>query len=119
MAKAYGVDWNETALADLLDGMDGPVWQLVNELSIEAAAIARTLVPIRRGGDVWSSRSTAAAIGYTLSTITAHMGYNNEGHIYGGVNAAAIPTIFLEYPRVSRRRQPFLTDSLWALERAL
>lgn len=112
------VHFDEGAIFDLLNNFDGPVWQLVNDLSEEAAALARTLVAVRHE-PTWSSRSNAQAIGATLASITAHMGYNNEGHVYGGINAIEIPSIFLEYPREDRRPQPFLTTAVWSLEATL
>ena len=42
------------------------------------------------------------------------MGYD-RGHIYGGANAAADPTLFLEDPRADRQKYPFLTTGLWAV----
>lgn len=109
------VFFDEGAIFDLLNGTDGPVWQLVNDLSEQAANIARTLVPIRKT-PTWSERSNAKAIGYTLASIRAVMGYDQEGYIYGGINAAELPTIWLEYPRIDRTRQPFLTTAVWSLE---
>jgi hypothetical protein len=116
MAGAYGVYFNDAAIDELLNGDDGPVWQLVNELSEQAARTARALVPIRPIGSTWSARSTAQPRGFTLASIRAKMGYNDHGRIWGGVNAAELPTIWLEYPRVDRRRQPFLTEAVWSLE---
>lgn len=110
------VYFNEATIDDMLNSPDGPVWQLVNELSEKAASIARQLVPIRKDRSVWSARSNAQAIGYTLASIHAVMGYNHAGRIYGGINAAEIPTIWLEYPRQDRRKQPFLTTAVWSLE---
>jgi hypothetical protein len=112
------VNFDEGAIYDLLNGYDGPVWQLVNDLSEEAADLARTLVPIRHT-PTWSARSNAQAIGATLASIHAQLGYDHEGHIYGGVNAIEIPSIFLEYPRVDRKPQPFLTTAVWSLEATL
>ena len=94
------VNFDDGAIFDLLNGSDGPVWQLVNELSEEAAIVARTLVRVRTT-PTWSERSDAAAVGATLASITAHMGYNNEGHIFGGINAIEIPDNF---PGISARR---------------
>lgn len=109
------VHFDEGAIFDLLNGSDGPVWQLINELSEEAAAIARTLVPVRHTPN-WSANSNSAPIAATLASISAHMGYNEHGRVYGGVNAIEIPSIFLEYPREDRRPQPFLTTAVWSLE---
>ena len=110
------VYWNDAMIDDLLNSPDGPVWQLVNELSEQAATVARELVPIRKPGSTWSRKSNAQAIGATLASIHAVMGYNDEGRIYGGINAIEIPSIFLEYPRQDRRKQPFLTTAVWSLE---
>jgi hypothetical protein len=112
------VHFDEGAIFDLLNGSDGPVWQLVNELSEEAAVVARGIVRVRTT-PTWSSRSNAQAVGATLASISAHMGYDSQGHVYGGVNAIENPTIFLEYPRVDRMRYPFLTTAVWSLEGTL
>src|ERR1700749_3104286 len=95
------VNFDDGAIFELLSGYGGPVWQLVNDLSEEAADLARTLVPIRHTPN-WAARSNAAPIAATLESIHAHLGYDQEGHIYGGINAIEIPSIFLEYPRVDR-----------------
>lgn len=112
------VNFDEGAIFELLSGYGGPVWQLVNDLSEEAADVARTLVPIRHSPS-WSDRSNAQAPGATLASIHAHLGYDQEGHIFGGINAIEIPSIFLEYPRVERLPQPFLTTAVWSLEATL
>lgn len=112
------VNFDEGAIFELLSGYGGPVWQLVNDLSEEAADVARTLVPIRHTPS-WSDRSNAQAPGATLASIHAHLGYDQEGHIFGGINAIEIPSIFLEYPRVERTPQPFLTTAVWSLEATL
>jgi hypothetical protein len=110
------VYWDDIAIEEMLNSPDGPVWQLVNELSQQAAEVARELVPIRSATSTWSRKSNAQAIGATLASIHEVMGYNAHGRIYGGINAIEIPSIFLEYPRTDRRKQPFLTTAVWSLE---
>jgi hypothetical protein len=105
-------DWDEAAIEDLLQSVDGPVGQMVQELSGQIAVVARNTVHIRTG----PGGSTANPPGFTRGTITAHLGYGSNG-IFGGANAAADPAIFLEYPadQMEHGPYPFLTTGLWSI----
>ena len=117
LAAYRAVHVDDDAVHELLNDPDGPVGQLLIELSERAAATARRLVPVRREASKPWIRTTAHYPGYTLRTIHPHVAYDNAGLIYGGVNAAASPSIFLEYPAVQmHRRYPFLTTAMDSLE---
>lgn len=106
-----GLHLDERALEELLNTPEGPVGQMLRDLSEELARRARVRVPIRKGRG-----GNSRPPGFTLASIRPYEGYD-RGHIYGGANAAADPTIFLEYPAEQiRQKEPFLTDALWSLE---
>jgi hypothetical protein len=105
------IDWDDGAIEELLNSVDGPVGQMVQELSEQVATVARNTVHIRTG----PGGSTANPPGFTRASITAHLGYGSSG-IFGGANAAADPAIFLEYPADQMKESyPFLTTGLWSI----
>lgn len=108
--------WDEAALADLLNSPDGPVGELIAELSARAAVVARATVPVRRSRA--GRNSTARPPGFTKAGITVHGPVTgSRGGLYGGVNAPADPSIFLETPADQmNRKYPFLTAGLDSLE---
>lgn len=109
------VHWNAAALEELLNSPTGPVGQMLIELSEQVAATARSTVRVRHT-PTWTAESDARPPGYTLASIRPHLGYNSRGHIYGGANAAADPTIFLEQPAEQlHHRYPFMTTALWSV----
>jgi len=120
MAVPLNVNLDDAEIFDMLNSADGPVGQLVTELSAQAAAVATGAVHVRPGtprSTVWSSRSTALPPGYTKARIRPHMGWGKAtGNIYGGVNAPAAPSIFLEDPAEQMYdTYPFLTTAFWSL----
>jgi hypothetical protein len=112
---AGDVTLDEAACYALLSGPDGPVAELMGELSTQAAAVAVARVRVRRTSS-WSARSDASAPGLTKASIRPKVGWDALGLVYGGVTAAEDPTVFLEEPRVDRQRYPFLTTGLDSLE---
>jgi hypothetical protein len=120
----FEVHLDDVAIYDMLNGAGGPVWNLLEELSERAAAVARERVPVR--GRPRSRRgrflpyanvlSTAYPPGYTLRSIRTNVHWYN-GLVYGGIAAAEEPTIFLEYPAEQMsRRYPFLSTAFDSLE---
>ena len=113
------VIWDDAAIQDLLNSPDGPVGQLIAELSERAATVARNTVRVRttRAG----RHSTARPPGFTRAGIRVHGPViGSGGGLYGGVNAPADPTIFLEQPAEQMHRAyPFLTTGLESLEGSL
>jgi hypothetical protein len=108
------IRWDPAAFEELLDSPEGPVGQLLIELSDQVAAAARDAVRVRET-PTWSRRSNAREPGFTRATIRSHLGRGAYG-LYGGVNAAADPSIFLEQPASQmHRRYPFLTTGLWSI----
>ena len=117
----FEIHLNDAAIYDMLNGADGPVAKLLDEISERAAAVARATVPVRRP-HVGSSRrarhglSTSFPPGYTLVSIHANVHWY-QGLIYGGVAAVEEPTIFLEYPAEQmHRKYPFLSTAFDSLE---
>jgi hypothetical protein len=114
------INWNDSAFDELLNSVDGPVGQMVLELSVQAADVARKVVRVRnpatRQGRA-GRHSTARAPGFTRADIRVHGPVRGSlGGVYGGVNAAADPTIFLEQPASQMSRPyPFLTTGLESL----
>lgn len=112
--------WSDAAEAELLNSVDGPVGRLIMELSYRAAAVARSAAPVRAVPGTRRTRagrnSTARAAGFLKADIRTHLARGSLGGLYGGVNAAADPAIFLEYPASQMdRKYPFLTTALDAI----
>ena len=121
MAAFDSIDLDDAEIFDMLNSADGPVGQMVIELSAQAAAVATAVVHVRPGtprSTVWSSRSTALPRGYTKARIRPHLGWGKAtGHIYGGVNAPYPISTWLETPAEQMYQEyPFLTTGLWSLE---
>jgi hypothetical protein len=119
------VIWDDAAFEELLDSVDGPVGQLIAELSERAATVARAVVPVRdplirdrrrRAGRT----SNARPPGFTKAGIRVHGPIRGATGMYGGVNAPADPTVFLEDPASQMTRSyPFLTAGLDSLQGSL
>lgn len=111
---------DERAYEDLFRSPDGPVGQLIAELDERAAMTARGIVHVYPGtarSTIWNPATSTALLpaGYTKGTIRVHGPVRgSRGGLYGGVNAAAAPTIFLEHPaeQMRARGYPFLTTAL-------
>lgn len=112
---ADDVQLDEAAIEDLLNGMDGPVYALMELLSGEIVTVARVKVPVRRADEIWKTTSDASVPGFTLASIRSNVNYAPSGKLFGGAAAAEDPTVFLEDPRVDRIREPFLTTGLDSL----
>jgi hypothetical protein len=112
------IRWHEAAIQEELNSVDGPVGRLIAELSAEAARIARSVVRVRNVPGDRRHRagrtSNARPPGFLKADIRVHGPVRGSlGGLYGGVNAAADPSIFLEYPASQMdRKYPFLTTAL-------
>jgi hypothetical protein len=112
------IKWREDQLHELLNSVDGPVGRLIAELSAEAAQIARSAVRVRSVPGTRRTRagrgSSARPPGFLKADIRVHGPVRGSlGGLYGGVNAAADPAVFLEYPAAQMtRKYPFLTTAL-------
>ena len=114
------IRWHEAALEEELNSIDGPVGRLIMELSDQAALIARAAVRVRNVPGDRRHRagrgSTASPPGFTKASIRTHIARGSLGGLYGGVNAAGNPGLFLEYPASQMdRKYPFLTVALDAI----
>jgi len=115
---SLAIRWHEQAIQEELNSVDGPVGRLIAELSAEAAQIARSMVRVRNvPGDRRhrAGRGSSARVpGFTKASIAVHGPVRGSlGGLYGGVNAAGNPSIFLEYPAEQMdRKYPFLTTAL-------
>ena len=120
---AYGsVQIDESALDDLLNDPEGPVGQLLADLDEQAAAIARGVVhvwPGTRRSTIWNPATSTAVLpsGTTKASIHTYGPVRGKRGLYGGVNAKADPTVYLEKPADQMHHQyPFLTFALNTLE---
>lgn len=119
----FEVHLNDVVIYDMLNGMDGPVALMLDEISERAAAIARATVRVRHlDFDIPRRRrhsrgvSTSFPPGYTLVSIHSNVHWYN-GLIYGGIAAVELPTIFLEYPAEQmHRKYPFMSTAFDSME---
>jgi hypothetical protein len=112
--------WDEAALEDLLDSMDGPVGRFIWELSVRAAAIATEVVHVRPGTPASATTgrtSNAYSPGYTRARIRPHLAKGAlTGGLYGGVNAPYSPSTWLETPAEQMHKTyPFITTGVYSL----
>ena len=113
------------AVDDLLHDPFGPVGDLINDLSEQAATVARGVVhqlPGTTRSGFWGPESTAIRpSGTTRDSIRVHRAQRgSRGGMYGGVDALGLPTIFLEPVLVRKSKQmfdryPFMTTGLESL----
>lgn len=111
---------DDIALYELLNAADGPVGLLITELSLRASVVAATVVHVRPGTPASATTgrtSNARPPGFTKARVRPHLAWGAAtGKIYGGVNAPADPSIFLEDPASQMHRPyPFLTTGLDSL----
>lgn len=108
---------DDAAIDETLTSKDGPVGEWLDQMTKRMEAVAAAKAPVRRPGSVWNEATTSAApMGWTKSHIGRRVAKYKNGELYGSINAPAHPAIFLEYPRVDRVKQPFLTTALWSFE---
>ncbi len=114
------VTWDEAEIDDLLNSIEGPVGQLIYELSVRATVVAISVVHVRPGTPASATTgrtSNARPPAFTKLNTRAHIARGSRGGLYGGVNAPADPTLFLEMPASQMHRAyPFLTTGLFSLE---
>jgi hypothetical protein len=117
-----GVEWNEAAIEDLLNSVDGPVGRYLTEKMTEMTAYAVAAAPIQKPKNYSWGRDSSSylprSFGYLKGTVRPHMGYTISGQLYSGTNAAWGPTLFLEYGggRYGHaERIPFMSAALYAV----
>jgi hypothetical protein len=114
-----GVQWNDAELEDLLNSIDGPVGRWLTDKAEEMAGVATAASPLQKPENwSWGRHSTSylpRSFGYLKGSIRPKLGYTKDGKLYGGVNAAYGPTLFLEQPaRQMHSIYPFLSVALYA-----
>lgn len=109
------VHLDDSAITALMRDPFGPVGRLLFEKATEGFAIAQGIVPVRHG-NVWSEATTSASPeGFTKASLHPKLGSTSRG-LYGSVNAAFEPTVFLEKPAEQMHfARPFLTTTLWTI----
>lgn len=112
---------NDAAMEDMLHSEDGLVGRYIRGLGIQAAAIAKAAAPTRKARNAsWNpAKSTSyPSVKYpgTLLKASVHaaFGYGKAGNMYGGVNVAYGPTLFLTKPaeQIHSGRSLFMTDAI-------
>jgi hypothetical protein len=110
---------SQQAVDELMRDIDGPVGDLMRDISKQIAAVARTRVRVREFGTHRTGRtSDAKPPGYTKANITSTVGHSklHDGYVFGGAEAPGNPGIFLEAPAEQmHEKYPFLTTGLWSV----
>jgi hypothetical protein len=110
---------SQEAIDELMRDVDGPIGDLMRDLSKQIAAVAREKVRVRIPGTQRTGRtSNAKAPGYTKSHITSTVGHSSmhDDYVFGGAEAPGDPGIFLEAPAEQmHEKYPFLTTGLWSV----
>ena len=113
------VEISQEAVDELMRNIDGPVGDLMRDVSKEMADVARTKVRVRiPRTDRTGRTSNANPPGYTKEHITSTVGHakTHDGILFGGAEAPGNPGIFLEAPAEQmHEKYPFLTTGLWSV----
>lgn len=114
------VQVSEEEVHRLLSDENGPVGDLMRELSHQIAEVAREKVRVRVPRNHKTGRtSSAKEPGYTRGRITSTVGHakTHDGILFGGAEAPEDPGLFLELPaKQMHEKYPFLTtglESIW------
>lgn len=113
------VVWNDAELEWLAHSPEGPVGQFLAEKAVEMAALVMTLAPVQQVKNwSWGRNSSSympRSLGYLKGSVTPHLGATRSGMLFGGVNAAYGPTLFLEKPADQMHHvYPFMSTALYA-----
>ena len=116
-----GVEWDDAALYDLLNSIDGPVGRWLAEETALMTSLAEAGAPLQKPRNwSWGRDSTSytpRSFGYLKGSVRPVMGYTMAGRLFGGTNAAWGPTLFLQYGggRYGHAvRIPFMSEALYA-----
>lgn len=120
MQVTGNVNFNDAALYDLIHALDGPVGKFLTEKAEAMAQVAKAAAPVQKPQNwSWGKNSTSylpRSFGYLKSSVRPKVGYTKDGTLYGGVNAAYGPTLFLERPaRQMHRIYPFMSSALYSV----
>src|SRR4051812_12753566 len=97
MVNDVRVELSEALVHDMLTDEHGPVGDILRRISRDMEKIAVRKVRVRRG-NVWGPGSSAFEEGFTWSSIHQKIGHSKRtGQLYGGLNAAKFPTLWLEH----------------------
>jgi hypothetical protein len=110
------VELDPVVVDEVLNDPQGPVGDLLDEISDRMLRIAQRRAPVRGFGPptVWNEATTSAsAPGDLLASLHPVVRKDSRGKLFGGINAQFYPTVFLEYPRQDRVPHPVLTYALW------
>lgn len=117
------VIFDNAEMEDMLQSPDGLVGVYINGLAVQMGYAARAQAPAKSPeNESWMpAKSTSypsakwpVPAGGLKSSIKSVFGYNKAGQMYGGVNAAYGPTLFLSRPaRQIHRQYAFMTDALY------
>lgn len=117
MADIDEIQLDDAKVDEMLTSKEGPVGEFLDQMTLRLEAVAASLAPVRQPGSVWNEATTSAApMGYTKANVGRRVARYKDGTLYGSANAPAHASIFLEYPREDRNRQPFLSSAIWAIE---
>jgi hypothetical protein len=112
---------NPAALDVLLNSPQGPAGEIIMELSVQAAGMAKALAPVMKQrnyshwGKYFDPRYQYGPPGDTRRSVRwSGYRYNGIGQIYSGVNVNYGPTLFLERPaeQIHSTDYMFMTDAL-------
>jgi hypothetical protein len=117
------VNLDPLAINELLNSPDGPVGQVILELSVQATKIAAEAAPLQKPWNhSWVFAKSTSYMPWSTSYLKANVRssgvrYNALGQLYSGVNAPYGPTLFLEKPADQLHRQyPFLSTALYTVQ---
>lgn len=110
------VELDEAALEDLLNGPDGPVGEMLQDLAVKMTTVAKAAAPTQKmHNHSWHFASSTSympwATTYLKGNIRPHMGYTSTGKIFAGVNAPYGPTLFLQYPTPNWKTRVYIHGS--------
>jgi hypothetical protein len=110
------VNLYEAAIEDLLNSPDGPVGQVIAELSDKAAKLAKGFTPVLE--HKWYPRWQYGPPGVTKASVRASgFRYNAAGQLYSGVNVNYGPTLYLQRPakQIHTTQYMFMSQALNAV----
>lgn len=126
MADENSVSISQEAIDELMRDAEGPVGDLMRDLSEQMAQVAREKAPILKPKNIRSYRSSALRTedgtikmpGYLKRNITSTVGHSklHDGYVFAGANAPGNPDLFLEIPAEQMHEQTdILQAGLWSV----
>lgn len=115
------IEWDDAELENMLNTPGGLVGEMLEDLSAQAASVAKGAAPVQTPRTYsWSKKYSTSYMpwsgGYTKANVRAHMGYTKGGTLFGGVNAPYGPTLYLTKPaKQMHHSYPFMTTGLYSV----